>query len=93
MSRHEIKCVNKVNKQNTSKIFSIGGLNPDGSRWRITESRAIEGIESGKWEFYVKNGKREIDVIVVESNTGKYLRTKADNIEENNLLNLPECPL
>ena len=93
MDKHEIKCINKSNRFSPyDRIENIGGLNPNGTRWRITQARAIEGIESGKWSFYVNNNGNFVDVIIALHNGVKYLKTKNDGLEPNNLLSLPECP-
>lgn len=92
MDRHEIKCINKSNRFNPhERIDSIGGLNPNGTRWRISLERAIEGIESGKWSFYVNANGAFINVIISVHNGRKYLKTVNDGLEPNNLLSLPEC--
>jgi hypothetical protein len=71
----------------------VGGTNADGSRWKITQERAIEGIESGEWQFYVSAGGKSVWVIVAVSAAGnKYLKTENDGEHPNNLLSLPECP-
>lgn len=93
MSRHRVFCKQLSNlHQYYNKIEFIGGINADGSRWKVSQSRAIEGIESGKWEFYVQFNNELVDVIVASNNGVKYLKTKSDGIEPNNLLNLPSCP-
>lgn len=94
MTRHEVSCVRKSNRYNPHEsILGIGGINPDGTRWYATQEQAIGWIESGKYEFFVRVGGREVKVIVAVSRYGNhYLKTEADGEEPNNLLSLPECP-
>ena len=94
-NRHEIKCIKKNDRMNPhERILFIGGLNRDGSRWKLSQQDAVKGIESGKWAFYVRRAGRPVDVIVSISPYGnKYIKTVADGVQPNNLLNLPECPM
>ncbi|OXG01575.1 uncharacterized protein DUF3892 [Flavobacterium araucananum] len=92
---HEIKCINKSDRYNIhERILSIGGIKSDGTRWKLSLTDAIDGIESNKWTFYVNNSSgHKVKVLVAKTTTGnKYLRTEADTTEKNNLLELPECP-
>ncbi len=93
-TRVEIKCINKSDRMNAhERILNIGGINPDGSRWKISQANAIEYIEEGKFSFYVNRGGNSVDVIVAKSQYGhKYIKTSADGEQPNNLLSLPECP-
>ena len=93
-ARVQISCINKSDRYNAhERIRSIGGVNPDGTRWKLAESEAITGIEQGKWQFFVSRGGNTVDVIIAVSRYGnKYLKTTADGEQPDNLLSLPECP-
>ncbi|WP_175158283.1 DUF3892 domain-containing protein [Paraburkholderia fynbosensis] len=93
-ARHRVLCINKIDRGNRHEQISyIGGMNADKSRWRIAQANAIEGIESGRWAFYVVVGNITAEVVVSTSVEGrKYLKTNRDSSIVDNLLSLPECP-
>ena len=92
-SRIRIQCINKTDRYNAyERIRNIGGINDDGSRWKLPLNDAINYIENGTYSFYVSQGGATVDVIVASNNGYKYLKTRNDDLQPNNLLSLPECP-
>lgn len=94
--RHQVSCIRKRQHNNPhERITHIGGIS-NGTRWGLTSDEAINGLEAGKWTFYVHqtfNGRLYEAEVEVASRIGrKYLKTKNDGESPDNLLSLPECP-
>jgi len=90
----QIKCINKSDRTSAhERIKSIGGVNPSGTRWKLSLEQAIKDMEAGKYRFYVSVNGDSVGVIIAVSAAGnKYLKTENDGDQPNNLLSLPECP-
>ena len=92
--KKRIRCINKsVRTSPYARIKSIGGINDDGIRWKLSIEEAIQAIESSKWQFYVEVAGMSVDVILSSQYGYKYIKTTTDGEFPNNLLCLPECPL
>lgn len=90
----EVSCIEKRDRHNThERIAAIGGVNPDGSRWKMLEDDAIAAIENRRYQFYVIKFGRKVYLIVASHYGRKYLKTEADDFAPNNLLSLVSCPL
>ena len=96
MARHlRIRCVVKTDRTRVHEcIRAIGGINVDGSRWTLTQDKAILQIEDGTSVFYIERPRdQRFDVIVaMDADGNKYLRTVADRHQPEQLLQLPVCP-
>ncbi len=90
MPEAEIRCINKSDRYNAwERIRNVGGVNANGSRWKLSQEDAISHIERQGWTFYVRSGGHRVDCIVAISAAGnKYIKTKADGETPNNLLAL-----
>ena len=89
-----IRCVVKTDRTGAhERIHSVGGAKPDGSRWIMTQDKAISYIQDGTYVFYMeKIGGLRLDVIVATNAYGNYLKTAADREQPDKLLSLPTCP-
>lgn len=85
MADLQVTCVTKSNNTNES-ITHVGTYS---RKW--TKSDAIQSIETGTNTFFTSVYGQRADVRVVQGANGKYLRTYANNQENDNLLELPAC--
>jgi len=90
----QVSCINKTNRSSPhERIQNIGGVNGDGSRWKLSESQAIQDIKNGRYAFYVERpAGRRVNVVIASRLGREYLKTEADGEQPDNLLALPECP-
>ena len=89
----QIKCINKSDRYSPhERITHVGGVFSTGNRWKQTQEQTIREIEGGEWAYFVEVGGSRIDVIVATHNGRKYIKTRSDGEQPNNLLSLPECP-
>jgi hypothetical protein len=90
----QISCINKSDRYNAhERILSIGGVRPDGVRWKRSQIQAIQDIEAGTYSYFVSvNGSAVSVKVAVSSGGNKYIKTESDGEQPNNLLSLPECP-
>jgi hypothetical protein len=91
--RYRVDCVGRSDRLNHDRrLRLIGGVNPDGARWQISEAAAIAGIEAGLWCLCVSRAGHDVEIIVAVSKYGqKYLKTAGDGLHPDALLALPDC--
>jgi Protein of unknown function (DUF3892) len=87
MAHLQVTCINKTDRFNPhERIRNIGG-----SGFRFSQPDAIGYIERGVHSFYVTVGRNTVDVVVATHSGNKYLKTRPDGVQPDNLLSLPEC--
>lgn len=87
MSDVQVTCINKQPRDDTHEgITHLGG-----SGWKWTRTNVIASIEAKTNTFFTKVGGKRADVGVVVGPNGKYVRTYADGVWNDNLLALQEC--
>lgn len=89
---YRVDCSKKTNRQGAyERIEAVGGYH-GGQRWVHAQERAIDNIENKGIKYYVDRPKgHRVDIIVATLNGRKYLKTKNDGEQPNNLLELPDC--
>ncbi len=70
------------------RIESIGGVNSDFTRWKLSQAAAIVAIESGTDEFFVNTGERRVKLVVATHNGQKYLQTEHGTTHADDLLSV-----
>ena len=87
MADARVICITKPDRH--SKHEGITHLGGQG--WKWTRQAVIDSIEAKSNTFYTLVDGKRADVGVVNGPTGKFLRTYADGVWNDNLLALPEC--
>ncbi|MSU49176.1 MAG: DUF3892 domain-containing protein [Opitutus sp.] len=70
------------------RIETIGGVNSDQTRWKLTQTAAIAAIESGTDEFFVNAGEGPVKLVVLTHRGQKYLKTEREKTHPDDLLTL-----
>ncbi|WP_296618251.1 hypothetical protein [Marivirga sp.] len=88
--RFQILCATKKIANGELIITQIGGRNPLCQIWSLKVDQAIEGIQSGNWEFFINSEGKSYPVQLIESKLGKEIVTQGTN--KNLILDLPDLP-
>ena len=70
------------------RIDSIGGINSDNTRWKLTQAAAIAAIEAGTDEFFVTATDQSVKLVVLSHRDQKYLKTEREKTHPDDLLTL-----
>jgi hypothetical protein len=90
----QIHCVNKTDRMSVDdRIHHVGGINSDGSRWKMSEDEAIAAIKGGRWTFWATCKEGTVRVVIAKNGQSReFLKTETDDDQPDSLLALPECP-
>ena len=83
----QVTCISKTNRATPHERISYIG----GAAWRFTEGQAINFIEGGMFNFFVRADGCLVRLVVATHEGQKYLKTMADGEWPDKLLSLPEC--
>jgi hypothetical protein len=74
------------------RIRAIGGLGPDGLRWRLSEDAAIAALDEERVAFYIERpmGHR-VEIVPAQGLGKRYIKTESDGESPDCLLELPDC--
>ena len=70
------------------RIEAIAGVNPDRTRWSLSQVAAISAIEARTDEFIVTEGSQAVKLIVIQNKGQKYLAPEVANPTPDALLAL-----
>ena len=92
--RIEIDCTTKTPRPLPhERIAFVGGRNPRGTRWKLSQGQAIDGIKKERWVFYVTVGEESVALVIARGPRGhEYLKADRDGADPAVLLGLPDCP-
>lgn len=87
MADVQVRCINKQPRQDPHHgITHLGGAG-----WKWPRDQVVASIESKSNSFFTMVDGKRADVGVVSGPHGKFVRTYADGVWNDNLLALPEC--
>lgn len=64
VNKFEIKHLYRRHDDNISDLEYIGGLNSDGTLWKMSIERAIKFIEDKKGTFFIVKESKELEIII-----------------------------
>jgi hypothetical protein len=70
------------------RIETIGGVNSDHTRWKLSQVAAIAAIEAGTDEFFVKVSEQPVMLVVLNHDGQKYLQSEREKTHRDDLLSI-----
>lgn len=91
MAEFQVTCINKNDRFNPYERITDVGIVTDQGTLRKTQKEIISYIEEGHTFYVQAGGVKAYLEIAISPFDNKYIKTKADGKEPNNLLSLDEC--
>ena len=54
----QIQCAKCDNANPHQRVRYVGGMNPDGTRWKMSEDEAVTGMKEGKLRFWTSRRQK-----------------------------------
>ncbi|WP_338225419.1 hypothetical protein [Algoriphagus confluentis] len=89
-SRLQILCKSSNNSDQQEIPSWIGGKNNQGELWSLPIPQAIEGMKTGKWDFFINFQGKSFEVELDQDHDPPRLTTKSAG--RNLFQELPDCP-
>lgn len=87
--RHAVTFLNRAYSLDPlERVETIGGVNSDHTRWRLSQAAAINAIEAGTDEFFVNSDGGPVKLVVLTHQGQKYLKTEREKTHPDDLLSL-----
>lgn len=94
MSLNIITCVTKADRDNPFQRITGVGVRINNQNYYLSQEEVIRMIDKEGYKFYVYIKGNLVEVITSESRfENRYIKTKNDGAEPNNLLSLDACVL
>lgn len=88
-----VDCIDRTDRASPyHRIRAVGGLGPDGLRWRLSEDAVIAALDNERAAFYIEwpMGHR-VEIVAAQGLGKRYVKTEADGESPDRLLALPDC--
>jgi hypothetical protein len=87
-----ITCITKPHPQSPLEhITNVGGTRASGTSFYITREECARDIDNRREPYYVQVGRDTVAVETYTMHGQRFIKTKPDQTQKDNLLSLPPC--
>jgi Protein of unknown function (DUF3892) len=88
----QITCITKPQPHSHHEhITNVGGVRPNLGRFYISREECAGDIVTARESYFVRVGQTQIGVEAYQRNGVWFIKTRPDQTQKDNLLNLPQC--